>query len=173
MSPDRDQAISFAYGNLKIDRPDLKREDVERAYDQLQCYSLNNTLLKLDAELPGDTSTKRLARAAVTENAARGGFISLKEEMDWNHFTLEDVPNFRRRATQAKADARKLDCMADILEHSKDPWIMRCVSPSASTSLIGWFVTADEAVTAIRQRRYCTDRVYLIRNIITDELVVA
>jgi hypothetical protein len=32
---DRDQAISFAYGNLKIDRPDLKREDVEGAYEEL------------------------------------------------------------------------------------------------------------------------------------------
>lgn len=34
MSTDREQAISFAYGNLKIDRPDITREDIEAAYDR-------------------------------------------------------------------------------------------------------------------------------------------
>lgn len=32
----RDGAISFAYGNVKMHNPDIRREDVEAAYDQLK-----------------------------------------------------------------------------------------------------------------------------------------
>jgi hypothetical protein len=37
MTPEerRAQAISFAYGNLAIDRPETRREDVEASYDRL------------------------------------------------------------------------------------------------------------------------------------------
>lgn len=30
------QLLSFAYGNLKIDRPELKREDVEKAMEDMK-----------------------------------------------------------------------------------------------------------------------------------------
>lgn len=35
MNTARDQTISFAYGNLKLHNPNVKREDIEAAYDRL------------------------------------------------------------------------------------------------------------------------------------------